>query len=90
VQRYAVTVGAAGDYRFCFRSTSWVQAELRDAGGTSLAQTTNRSGSFFNDPEFVQTLAAGSYTFDVFSRESATSAFDVAWRPAGDAHPACQ
>ena len=90
VQRYSLAVGAAGDYRLCFRSPTWVQAELRDASGTSLRQTTNRNGGSFSNPEFVQTLAAGAYTFDVFSRESPTTSFDVVWRPAADPHPPCQ
>jgi len=90
VQRFSIAVGNAGDYRFCFRAPTWVQAELRDANGASLQQVTNRNGAFFNNPEFVQTLAAGTYTFDVFSRESATASFDVIWRPAAEAHAACQ
>jgi PKD repeat protein len=93
VQRFSLDVAAAGDYRVCVRSPTWVQAELRDAAGQSLVVTTNRdggSGGNFRNPEFVQTLAVGSYTFDVFSRTSATTSFDVVWRPAGDPHPACQ
>ena len=90
VRRYSVAIATPGDYRFCVRSPAWVQGELRAADGSLLVGTTNRSSNNFFNPEFVQALAAGTYTWDVIARQSAATPFDVIYRPAGDPHTPCQ